>query len=111
MTEDEILTRVTLEAVLATLMPADRVLLSLVYQLDRPADYAGVWPPTYVDVGAYVGLRFEGRVLSESAIRYRRDVIIALLRRERGPLRRLDAEMPQKSLETASKSSRKRRKT
>lgn len=117
MTEDEILTAVTVEAVLARLTPADRALMHLVYGIAPPEDYAGTWPPTHADIGFYIGMRFEGYRLSEAAVRYRKKVILAMLRGERGPMRRItfqkgkkSSQPHKKSRKTASKPSRKRRK-
>jgi hypothetical protein len=62
-------------------------MILLISQVELPADWGGR-PITYAEVGAYIGLRFEGKVLSEAAIRYRRDEIMKRLRGERGDLRR-----------------------
>lgn len=85
--ENEMLARVSVEQVLARLNEADRVMLNMIYEIEFPEDWGNL-PVTYTNIGAYIGKRFEGKALSEAAIRYRRDVLIRVLRGERGELRR-----------------------
>lgn len=90
-TEDQLLTRIALETELAKLPEADRVMMLMIYKIEIPSDYARFadeFPVTYGSIGKYIGGKYETQALSEAAIRYRRDVIIGQMRRERGPLRR-----------------------
>lgn len=88
MDEDTILTRVTIEAELEKLHPAERAMMLLIYKIDQPEDWTGPWPPKYEAIGRYIGLKFEGRPLSEAAIRYRRDAVLGVWKGTRGKLRR-----------------------
>jgi hypothetical protein len=87
MNEDHILSRVAVEQVLRRLAPADRCMMLLVFEIEFPDDW-GDRPMTYAAIGDYIGRRFEGRVLSEAGIRYRRNEIMKMLRGERGEVRR-----------------------
>ena len=89
MSEDQMLTKIDIEAALAILDPADRDMIVLIYRLERPADW-GIrrWPPKYDDIGDYIGRKHELGPLSEAAIRYRRDVVHAQWQGLRGELRR-----------------------
>lgn len=87
--EDEVLTRLTVDALLKPLEAADRELLRMVFLVEQPLGYMGPWPPTFADIGRYIGIKYEGRPLSEAAIRYRRTAVLAQIRSERGPLRRI----------------------
>lgn len=100
-TEDQLLNIVAVEQLLARLEEPDRLMLRMIYHLDHPDDYEGPWPATYTDIGVYVGTRYEGQPLSEAAIRYRRDVLLAVLRGERGPLRRNAAGNPKNPRESS----------
>lgn len=86
--EDEILARIDLEVALAKLHPSDRDMMLLIYRVSRPPDWDAPWPPRYLDIGAYIGLKYRGSALSEAAIRYRRDVVLRMWAGERGELRR-----------------------
>lgn len=86
--EDAILSRIDLETALAKLHPADRAMMLLIYRVACPDDWDAGWPPRYLDIGRYIGLRFEGSPLSEAAIRYRRDVVLRMWAGKRGHLRR-----------------------
>lgn len=88
MDEDAILTSIDLERALATEHPADREMILMVFRIEVPSDYVGPWPPKYEDIGRHIGTKFEGAPLSEAAIRYRRDVMLARWRGIRGSLRR-----------------------
>lgn len=89
MTEDQILTEIAIEKALSTLHPADRLMMLLIFRISQPLDWdLKRWPPTYEDVGIYIGLKFEGKPLSEAAIRYRRDAILKMWKGQRGHLRR-----------------------
>lgn len=86
--EDDILNRVSVEALLAKLRPEYAEMLVLIYRLEHLADYTGTWPPTYDAIGHYIGTKFgkDHRPLSEAAIRYRRDAALAFLRGDRTEL-------------------------
>lgn len=78
MNEDLVLTQVDVERALAKLSPEDRAMIVLVFRVDIPADWGKrPWPPKYTDIGDYIGRKFRGSPLSEAAIRYRRDVVLA----------------------------------
>lgn len=87
MEADQILGRIDLERALEQLSQRDRAMVLLIYELDRPVDYAYHWPPRLVDIGRYIGLKYHGRVLSESTIRYRQQALEAMWQGKRGPLR------------------------
>lgn len=87
-TEDGLLTRIAVEQALSILDPADAEMLVLIYRIYQPTDWTTRWPPTYDQVGHYIGMKYEGKPLSEAAIRYRRDAVFARFRGERGELRR-----------------------
>lgn len=93
-TEDQLLTRIALDMALARLPEADRVMMLMLWKIEIPRDYDDSYPVTCESIGRYIGLKYEGEVLKESTIRYRRDVIMALLRGQRGPLRRSKSENP-----------------
>lgn len=81
MNEDQILDHVSVERLLATLGAADAEMLILIFRIKAPPDgWTGRWPPTYEQIGDYIGRKYEGRPLSEAAIRYRRDAVFAVLR-------------------------------
>jgi len=85
--EDAILTRVALEQALARETPSDRVMMLLIFRVSVPEDWFGLpWPPTYADIGNYIGTRFGVGPLSEAAIRYRRDTLLAKWRACRGQI-------------------------
>jgi hypothetical protein len=88
MSEDRWLDLITLRQLLERLAPADRDLMILVCALDMETGYDGPWPPTHVDIGDWVGRRYEGAPIADSTVRWRRDAILALWRGERGALRR-----------------------
>ena len=101
MSEDQILLQIDIDRALALLPPADRVMIELIFRVSVPADWGERdWPPTYTDIGDYLGRKFEGSPLSEAAIRYRRDVVLAMWRGERGHLRRnrRDSDLPQEDV-------------
>lgn len=85
--EDELLDRIAVEQVLAKLSPADRTMMLMIFGIAFPDDW-GNRPTTFTSIGEYIGLKYEGVVLKEATIRYRRDVILKILRGERGGLRR-----------------------
>lgn len=93
--EDVILTRVALEQVLAPLEERDRVMLLMVFRVEFPVDYTGPLPPRYHDIADYIGRKYEGEPLAEATIRYRRDALLAVLRGERRPMRRIAANPPE----------------
>lgn len=83
MSEDRILDAVSVEALLEKLQPADAEMLILIFRIQAPPDgWLGRWPPTYEQIGDYIGRKYEGRPLSEAAIRYRRDAVFASVRGE-----------------------------
>lgn len=85
MHEDELLDRVSVEQALAKLSEADRCMMLMIFGIEYPEDW-GMRPATFTAIGEYIGMRFEGVVLKEATIRYRRDVILKILRGERGGL-------------------------
>lgn len=91
MNEDDILTHIALETALASLHPADREMMLLIYYVWQPEDWGErQWPPRLEDIGGYIGVKWEipSAPLSEAAIRYRQIAIEQGWRGERGPLRR-----------------------
>lgn len=88
MDEEQILNRIELERQLAKLHPEDREMMLLIERFDRPDDWTSEWPPSYSDIGIYIGLKYRGKAFSEAAIRYRRNVVIKFWRGERNKLRR-----------------------
>jgi hypothetical protein len=87
--EDDILTRVALEAALAPLEPDDRDMLLIAYGIWQPDDWgARPWPARLEDVGDYIGLKYGVAPLSEAAIRYRQKALEERWAGRRGPLRR-----------------------
>jgi hypothetical protein len=85
--EDEILGKIDLQRALDKLSERDRIMILLVFKLERPEDYTHAWPPNLADIGVYIGMKFHGKVLSESTIRYRKKEMEAMWRGERPPLR------------------------
>lgn len=77
LTEDFIIDHVTLGQVLAPLSLADREMLLLIYHIGAPLSYRGAWPPNLTEIGVYIGTTHEGKPLSEAAVRYRRDMLLA----------------------------------
>jgi hypothetical protein len=88
MIEDHILNLVDLEHALAKLERPYREMILIIYRVWQPDDWEGRWPPTYQDIGVYIGIKFEGKPLSEAAIRYRRDQVKEMWKGKRGKLRR-----------------------
>jgi hypothetical protein len=88
MTEDDIIARVAVEQLLERLPPVHAELLRMAARLEQPEDYVGPWPPTFVDIGRHIGEKYEGRALSESTVRYRRDACYRFLRGEDTQIRR-----------------------
>jgi hypothetical protein len=86
--EDQILDAVDIARALRRLHPEDALIIRLWFQLEQPEDWTWPWPPRCEDIGVYVGLRFRGRAMSEAAVRYHRDAVLAMWHGERGPLRR-----------------------
>lgn len=71
MSEDSILNRVEVEQQLQKLKsPLRRMVLTLMYMIECPDDWEGKWPPTYAEVGRYVGEKFRGKAFSEATMRY-----------------------------------------
>jgi hypothetical protein len=110
--EDVILTRIAIETELAKLDESSRVMILLIFELEAPTDWPYGWPPTYRQIGVYIGQRFgeEQKPLSEAAIRYRRDVILAMWQGKRGPLRKNHVKSPRKA-KTAEETTKKRLKS
>jgi hypothetical protein len=82
MIEDGVLNRVTVAQLLATLADEPRMVLELTFGLTYPEKWPwpnSKWPPTYADVGFYVGVKFRGKPLSEAAIRYIRNAALRQL--------------------------------
>lgn len=88
MTEDMILNQIDVENELKKLNPADREMLLLMFKLYKPDDWTGRWPPKLAQIGDYIGRKFEGKPLTEAAIRYRKKAALEQLRGTRPPLRR-----------------------
>lgn len=80
MTEDELLNQITVEQVLRKLPPHHAELLRMIERIEQPTDYTGPWPATYEQIGVFIGLKYEGRTLSEATVRYRRDACYRMLR-------------------------------
>lgn len=91
--EDRVLARIDLERALRKLEESERVMMLLLYEVERPDDWPYVWPPRPADVGRYLGNRFVGRPLAESTVRYRAAAVESMWRGERGPLRPLRREI------------------
>lgn len=84
--EDNLLLRVSIDQVLATLSQADRDLVNLCSGIDAPSDYDGPWPATLAAIGAYMGNKYDDGPLSEGAIRGRRNKLFATLQPKFGAL-------------------------
>lgn len=69
-----------MESVLKDLQPEERELILLMYKLWKPEDWKGRWPPKSSQIGDYIGRKFRGKPLSESAVRYRKKIVIEALR-------------------------------
>lgn len=72
-TEDDVLDRVTVYALLNRLPDEPRLILILVFGLECPADWPwerSRWPPIYSEIGWYVGHKLRGRPISEATVRY-----------------------------------------
>ncbi len=70
---DQLLDRVTVEALLAQLPEEPRLVLALTFGVYCPEDWPwphSRWPPIHSEVGMYVGHRFRGRPISEATVRY-----------------------------------------
>ena len=77
--EDFLLAQIDVRNALAKLPPVDRELVMLVYQIHQPDDWTYPWPPKTCDIGTYIGLKFDGRALSEATVRYRKKVAIQVM--------------------------------
>lgn len=73
MNESAHLDTIAIATELARLRPWERDMVVMITGYEQPEDYAGPWPATYAHIGRYIGEKYEGRALSEAAIRYRRD--------------------------------------
>lgn len=70
---DMVLDRVTVQGLLARLPEEHRLVLSLTFGIEYPADWPwpeSRWPPIHSEVGLYVGNRLRGRPISEATVRY-----------------------------------------
>lgn len=77
MSEDRMLLEIAVRQAIAALeRESDRAMLGLYFQLEDPADYEGVWPPTYASVAAYIGIKYGDGPLAESTIRYRMSQVL-----------------------------------
>lgn len=83
-----ILTLIELENVLGKLPDADREMLLLLFRVEMPEDWRWPWPPRVSQIGEYIGYKYEGRPLSEAAVRYRKKVLLESMQGTRVPLRR-----------------------
>jgi hypothetical protein len=80
--EDELINQITVEQLLQGLSNEHRLVLELVFGLKYPTDWpwpTSGWPPTYAEVGWYVGQRMRNKPLSEAAIRYIRTAALRKL--------------------------------
>jgi hypothetical protein len=71
--DDVVLDRVTVGALLERLPEEPRLVLSLTFGIEYPADWPwpeSRWPPIHSEVGWYVGNRLRGRPISEATVRY-----------------------------------------
>jgi hypothetical protein len=96
MTEDDMLNRITVEQLLNRLPPHHAELIRMIEKIDQPLDYTGPWPATYEDIGVFIGVKYEGRPLSEATVRYRRDACYRFLRQSTA-MARESALLPPKS--------------
>jgi hypothetical protein len=94
-TEDQILSRVDVDLQLARLKPEDAEMLLMIYRVAQPPDYRGPWPPTFEDIGRYIGVKYGRSPLSEAAIRYRRKQAEDFLGGKRKTLRRRKTKNPE----------------
>lgn len=81
---EEVLDRVTVEALLGRLPEEHRLILLLTFGLEYPEDWPwpeSRWPPIHSEVGWYVGNRLRGRPISEATVRYIRASAIEELQR------------------------------
>lgn len=85
---------ITLGQLLEKLDPPDRDLIILVCELDMDTAYDGPWPPTHMDIGAWIGRHYACAPLPDSTVRWRRDQILSMWRGERGKLRRNRRKQP-----------------
>lgn len=83
-----ILTEIELEDALSVLSAVDKELLLITFKIQKPDDWTAPWPPQISQIGKYLGLKYEGKPLSEAAVRYRKKVVLESLRGLRTPLRR-----------------------
>lgn len=86
--ENIIIDRIAIEDALEALPPEHCAMIKLMYGWDCPADWTGSWPPKITEIGTYIGNKYEGKPLSEAAMRYRHKVIKRYWKKERGMLRR-----------------------
>lgn len=87
MTEDDILIAIDIERALAMLSPRERMMMEIISGYLQPEDWDMPWPARFEDIGRYIGLKFDGKVISEATVRYRRDQVKAMWRGERQGLR------------------------
>lgn len=81
---DEVLDRLTVEALLERLPEEHSLILRLTFGLEYPQDWPwpeSRWPPIHSEVGWYVGNRLRGRPISEATVRYIRASAIEELQR------------------------------
>ncbi len=82
MEENEVLNRVAVEQLLAGIEAQDRLVIELTYGLMVPKDWPWPiqrWPPTFAEIGWYVGMHFRNKPLSEASIRYMKKRALASL--------------------------------
>lgn len=61
-------------------------MVKLLYAIERPEDWQGSWPPKIAEIGVYIGMRFNGKPLSEAAMRYRHKMLKRHWNIQRGEL-------------------------
>jgi hypothetical protein len=80
--EDDLINKIAVSQLLEGLNAEQRVVVELVFGIHYPPDWpwkSTNWPPTYAEVGWYVGQKFRNRPLSEAAIRYIRTAALRKL--------------------------------
>jgi hypothetical protein len=81
--EEALLDRITVARLLSSLTEEPRMVLELVCGMYFPDDWpweGTSWPPTYAEIGWYVGHKTRGKPLSEATIRYIRTSALKRLR-------------------------------
>ena len=85
--EDIILNQIAVEDHLKKLRKGDRELILLYFYLWIPSDWPYTHPSDPAYIGKYIGKKYEGKALSEAAVRYRKKQILKYLAGENVTLR------------------------